>query len=130
MALRWLRPNFGTKSRVPINQIYTNTFDFKESISCIKTTLAFGRFSRERVDDFNQEKIARKAQNIKIATRRNYKTFAISVFWRHFRDFLLFYLNVTIIRVIIKKISINEHSCKTCPHGAPHFIRHETPKPP
>ena len=27
----------GTKLRVPINQIYTNTFDFEESISSIKT---------------------------------------------------------------------------------------------
>ena len=48
----------------------------------------------------------------------------------HFRDFLPFYSDVTIIHMIIKKISSNEHSCNTCPHGALHFIRHQTIKPP
>ena len=51
-------------------------------------------------------------------------------FWRLFCDFLLFYLDVTIIRTVVKKISSNEHSCKTCPHGAPHLVRDQTPKPP
>ena len=55
---RW---NSRTKSQVPINQIYTSTFDFEESISIIKTW----------VDDFNQEKIARIVQNIKIASSWN-----------------------------------------------------------
>ena len=31
------RRNSGTKSQVPINQIYNSTFDFDESISIIKT---------------------------------------------------------------------------------------------
>ena len=31
------RRNSGTKSQVPINQIYTSTFDFEESIGIIKT---------------------------------------------------------------------------------------------
>ena len=115
------RRNSGTKSQVSINQIRNSTFDFEESISIIKTK-GWRLQSRE-----NCEKIT----EYKKPPRGKTNKFLLSLFFRgHFRDFLPFYSDVTIIHMIIKKISSNEHSSNTYPNGAPHSIWNQTPKPP